>query len=429
MISLMISFVVTGCGISSNSEDTALVVYYVTGHPFYGDALTAYKKANPKIKVEVKEFDSDEALVTQYSAEISSGKSADVLLLTDTSKIDFLKSAKGGNYKDLTSFLSEDKSYDEDNYYNIIVKAGQVDGKQYALPISFDLGMLQQSFTEEENYSHLNLSGINFQQFLQILTDYQTEVADSDTIVEPVYLGFYQTVSNLINLLRISGISLIDTKGNNVDVDEESFLQLCEFTKVTQTDMQNKLDKLKSLGSDMSKHIGVIISRGNIPLLTRQAEITMEVNAKRSVDVYGIPNVTDQQYHATVKDYGVVSSKSDKAKESYDLIRYIMDYSYVVDNAQVGNSINKTVLSNQLSLLRTQSVATVGNTEVDVAQMREENYKKVLEIMDNISSASMVYSDVEDIVDSTMHPYINNQDSFENCYKQLLNRLEIYSKE
>ncbi len=432
LILLTCSLILTGCSSITNknsSKDSSIVVYYVKGHPFYENAITAYRKSNPNTELKAVEFDSEDTLAQKYSAEVSIGEGPDVLLLTDTSKIDYLKSSNGDNYLDLTLLLQQDKSYNKDNYFEIVMEAGKINNRQYALPITFDLGLVHIRDQALEEMDNPELVGLNFNDFSQKVMEYQNKLSNSDGIKVVLLLSFNPTVSNLINMSRIAGTNLIDVDQESVAINKEELLNLCDFTKAGQSELFNKMDEIQGLGANFSYYTGFILSRGNIPLLARQGEITTEVNANQTISVFGLPCYKEKNFHATIKDYGVVSSKSKNPEESYAFLRYLMDFSLEARSDQVGNPINRKVFSYQLETLRKQNKAYVGNTTLTINQMKEENYNSISEMMNKISSASMVYSDVEEILESTMSAYINDKDSFDNCYEQLVNRLELYLKE
>ncbi len=95
------------------------------------DAIAKFEKENPRVKVEY----TSGILKDEYSEWLSSslikGKAPDVFFILSD---DFSVFSSVGALRDLNSFIKQDKSFQEEEFYEAAYDYGNVQGVQYALP-------------------------------------------------------------------------------------------------------------------------------------------------------------------------------------------------------------------------------------------------------------------------------------------------------
>ena len=164
-----------------NKGEDAVVVYYVKEHPFYQAALEAYQRT-AQVSLELHAFDTEEELAQQYTAEGLSGGGADVVLLSDASSLDAEKLMSEGICFDLTEYLEQDQNYKKEDYFEIVMDAGKLEGKQYILPITFDMGFAVARNTVSELCGNILTDDVDCYAFYEELLACQQLLYDSEEI-------------------------------------------------------------------------------------------------------------------------------------------------------------------------------------------------------------------------------------------------------
>ena len=308
---------------SSKSDGDVLVVYYVKEHPFYQTALEEYQKKD-QVSLELHAFETEEELAKQYTAEGLAGGGADVLLLSDTSSLDAEKLMTEGICFDLTEYLEQDQNYNKENYFEIVVDAGKQEGKQYILPITFDMGFAVTRNTVSELCGNILTDDTDCYGFYQELLACQQLLYDSEEIRLGLCFTSDSTEDFLLYAYHTSGLELTD--GKTVSVNSEQLRQLCDFVKAGQEEFQAKYDEMKNSGSNSATLVGYQLLYGNPAAIIRQQEYAYEAMFQENINYFMFPEDTAGGYRATVRDFGLVDAKSDCPEEAYKLLNYLLDY-------------------------------------------------------------------------------------------------------
>lgn len=412
----------------SNSNEGALVVYYVKEHPFYQAALEEYQKT-VHVSLELHAFETEEELVKQYTAEGLSGNGADVLLLSDTSSLDAEKLMTEGICFDLTEYLEQDKNYKKEDYFEVVVDAGKWEGKQYILPITFDMGLALTRNTVSELCENILTDDVDCYEFYNQLLACQQLLYDS----EEIRLGLCFTSDSaedfLLYAYHTSGLELIDDK--TVSVDSERLQQLCDFVRAGQEEFEAKYEEMKTSGRNSAILVGYQLLYGNPAAIIRQQEYAYEAMFQENVNYFMFPGETAEGYRATVRDFGLVDAKSDCPEEACKLLKYLMDYDFynlgVVYTA--GTPVSRKIFDSQFQNLSAITKITMGKSTMTTSPMAEELVEKIEKQMNQITSAGLRHPDTEQIFVETMADYINGTADFDSCYQQMCSRLNLYLKE
>lgn len=430
----------SACGEASDSSSTSksdgdvLVVYYVKEHPFYQAALEEYQK-NAQVSLELHAFETEEKLAKQYTAEGLAGGGADVVLLSDTSSLDAEKLMTEGICFDLTEYMEQDQNpeqdqnYEKENYFEVVVDAGKHEGKQYILPITFDMGFAVARNTVSELCGNILTDDTDCYEFYQELLACQQLLYDSEEIRLGLCFTSDSTEDFLLYAYHTSGLELTD--GKTVSVNSEQLRQLCDFVKAGQEEFQAKNDEMKNSGSKSATLVGYQLLYGNPAAIIRQQEYGYEALFQEKINYFMFPEDTAGGYRATVRDFGLVDAKSDCPEEAYKLLRYLMDYNFynlgVVYTA--GTPVNRNIFESQFYNLSTITEVTMGKKTIPVSAMAEDLVAKIEKQMNQITSAGLKHPDMEQIFAETMVDYINGTADFDTCYQQMCSRLNLYLKE
>ena len=412
----------------SKSDGDVLVVYYVKDHLFYQTALEEYQKKE-QVSLELHAFETEEELAKQYTAEGLAGGGADVLLLSDTSSLDAEKLMTEGICFDLTEYLEQDQNYNKEDYFEIVVDAGKQEGKQYILPITFDMGFAVARNTVSELCGNILTDDTDCYEFYQELLACQQLLYDSEEIRLGLCFTSDSTEDFLLYAYHTSGLELTD--GKTVSVNSEQLRQLCDFVKAGQEEFRAKNDEMKNSGSNSATLVGYQLLFGNPAAIIRQQEYAYEAMFQENINYFMFPEDTAGGYRATVRDFGLVDAKSDCPEEAYNLLKYLIDYDFynlgVVYTA--GTPVSRNIFESQFHNLSTITKVTMGKNAMPVSPMAEDLAAKIEKQINKITSAGLKHPDMEQIFAETMADYINGTADFDTCYQQLCSRLNLYLKE
>lgn len=412
---------------SLNSENT-LVVYFAKENPFYQFALEEYQKTS-KTEIDLHVFDTEEELAKQYAAEGMAASGADVVLCGNTSSLNIKSLASKGVCLDLTQYFNQDQQYQSQNYYEVVVDAGKIEGKQYVLPITYDLGFVVVREAVEDLCGNVVTDQTDCYTFYKDLLTCQEILHDSEEIRLGLCFPFGSAEENLLYAYHVSGLHLTD--GSQITADKEKIQILCDFIKADQKEWKEKFDEMKNSGQKSALLTGYQLLNGNPAANVRRQEYAYEALFDITINYAFIPSESPGKFHATVRDFGFVSAKSDNQEQAYQLLRYIMDYNFYKLGVvyDTGVPINQNNFENQFQELCNITEVTMGNSSKQVLPMSEDFRKRLREQMTQIDSASLVSPDEEKIFAETMIDYINETADFEDCYQQMCSRLDIYLRE
>lgn len=123
----------------------------------YDVMLSEITSTYRNLKITAQPYAGLDEFLTEVSTQLNAGKGPDLFLQNMGSPFSFQKMARNGTYVDLTPYLEADSRFTASAYDGL--SAGQIDGKQYLLPISLGSHAF---YTTEEKLKELNLTLSDF---------------------------------------------------------------------------------------------------------------------------------------------------------------------------------------------------------------------------------------------------------------------------
>ena len=147
---------------SISGEITAYVGdYYVYD---FDSAIKAFEQAFPHVELNLQIFQSMENEVEQVTKDLENDTLPDLIVcMMGPNAYDLGQLATDGRLLDLGPILEQDQGFRPDDYYTETFSAGQFDGKQVLLPISFslDVAYCRESVYQDSglpvSYTHLDV--------------------------------------------------------------------------------------------------------------------------------------------------------------------------------------------------------------------------------------------------------------------------------
>lgn len=435
---IFIMTVFTGCSKNETAsvEGKKLTVYYVKGTSYYSTALKEYDVLDSNVTFECVEFETEDEMKDKLATAMAEGKGPDVILLSDTTTLDVYKSIKGENFADLSSYFSKDSDYVADEYFKGVMDGVKVDGKQYIVPLMFDLNIycMKKSVMDSLNITDLG-SKSGFGEFMNAVSGYQNAIqAKSNTALSLRAVSTKKRLDGELAAIRACGLQAVDYSGK-ICLSKTDFKAAFSVIKAMYDEKQNKKSTLETTSTvkDLFGKADSFFYNGNLPMGISVINGVLSAQDQSFV-ISGIPNVNaNTGYNANLVNYGVVSSTSDNVEEGYKLLRYLMEYnsSSSKSTEMLGLPIKKKLYEKTyIQLPNTNATVQASSTEqIKLVPWNTDLQASYNNIIDNITSTSLPNSKVESIITEAMQGYLKGTEGFDSCYDKMLSQLKLYLQE
>lgn len=167
VVILAFALCVTSCGIKTTESLTICTEPEYT--PIINTLISCYNKVYPEVEFKIltlpSEAEEREAAIKRIQTQTMAGEGPDIFLLPAQYESDDIESREplfsninkvmsSGVLLDLTPYLEEDKSFQRENYQKAILQSGVYEGKQYVLPLCYQIPVL---FLKENVASAIHL--------------------------------------------------------------------------------------------------------------------------------------------------------------------------------------------------------------------------------------------------------------------------------
>lgn len=286
-----------------------------------------------------------EAAVQDIRVQLMTGRGPDLFLLGDDPAVayfsdiyhteplfpDAMKTAQAGAFADLSQWMESDSDFVKDEYIWPLFEAGQLEGKQYIVPLSCAVQgvLLSKTAIEQAGFDETAASR-DFDSFWQELT----RCVPSEELT--MYL--------LSNLVMLNGIEkpLVDYNTNTVNLDEQT--------------LSNRLDVLETLHQNLqlpnaqTAHWGTLtqdqLKKRTIIAADTQWHVGFECAAKLAQEefetrFFPIPNEAGD-VTAYIGTYGAVRANSTQKEAAWRFLKIGLSEeaqcANVPDNARAGKA-------------------------------------------------------------------------------------------
>ena len=138
----------TGCAPKEieQTNDSLKIAYWDT-NSMVSYSLYEFKQQHPDVEVttDFQPYTEDdplgEAFFKRISAEVMSGSGPDLIILEQRG-MNPNKMMRSGAFADLNEFIENDPDFDLSKYNGKVLEAGQVEGKQYIMPLTYTIPLV-----------------------------------------------------------------------------------------------------------------------------------------------------------------------------------------------------------------------------------------------------------------------------------------------
>ena len=414
----------------------------ITEYKQIGDVQAIVASSYEKIIKDFEEETGAQVNLLAYGTGIKEASSCDVVIL-DASRLAGSDAGYATNIPymneeycyDLTQFFEEDGLLDSDDYISSVLKAGEIEGKRYVFPLSFNMSML---FTSEQSLARHSLSISRDQTFDELVLEFETAYRSAvDTM--PLYQYGYHSFAKPtedpydFGFRRAMGASPIQTfteaSGQEFASEESSIYGQMQslYEAFVASDLNTSLALLRN-STNLDDVIDASLVEGINSLIRNQQvgvfdEIVTKVACFTSTDAQAesipfaaqamfyeskyrelnedfvciaIPQKNSMtSYAAMATTYGVVPVKAKEPELGYQLLKYIADHQ---TSPTHDLSVNRNCVEKTLESLTNDTISIAngsGSVEYAMNPMSQETSEYLLGVIDHIGYAYFLDPAVE----------------------------------
>lgn len=418
LCSVMFLLIFNGCGAKE-----PLTVYLVEEDALYRQTVKDFAEEYEDLNVEIVSFESYEQMEEQLSAELLSGKGPDVLLFnSNLGSTDPYKLAKGNSLMTLDEMAA---GLSEDEYFTQILEAGQMNGHQYFLPLSWNIlqAYSTQEAIEKKGYSDDMYSSLDAER--QALAENQDYSDASWSIAGR---------ADVINyLMEVAGQEVVDHESGQLVIEESDVLKTADFIKVVYLNSAKNKAIQSGHTNDFAwsaEHFTYFIE--SYPFMNNLRYYQSVFPNLTGKEMYFVPFTErgSDSIAAQVVQYGAINARTEHKEEAWQLLCCILDavpetqaYSKYVTERVYYAPVNKTSYQACIDDLCTSEGP---GPEKNVSPLSEENAVVLQEIPTRVETAVLPNKALGTILQESMLPYMKEGGDFDTCYVDLLQRVKLY---
>ena len=346
---------------------------------------------------------------------------------------------------DLGEYCANDTSIVADDYFPETFEVFREEEKMYALPLGISVDFM---LTSESKYNDSA-----FAQLPEGYTGRELVNALLEEVQKEKELGEFFSEINVLPLVWMSRLNGITQTEDGIQMDEELFKQLYEFTYqngMIQTDARRFWNQQGEgvngssgfaypCAMDPRRYEGrwtVDIGSMEDPaaLILSYAESAYQYHIEEGIKAIYIPTADDgSKYEARVKMWGAVAEESTKKELAYELLRELMDTEInnfgMVRGVPVNvNNVYPIKKANAMSLLenfeeQTAKLMYENDIVIDRIDVSAEEKEKHEKMLNSISGLYCLTNEMQEISQISRDYFDANISDYKNCYLDMLNAL------
>ena len=395
-------------------EETGNLVLYTgdTETNTMQEAIAIFESLYPEVQIEWQKLTPEE-YESKIRTEIPAGRGPDLLYTDDSVLPDVYKTMMTGLFEDLNPYLSADNEIDSDDFIRGVFDAGIVQNNRYLIPITHGPTILTTSkeILGEIGVSQENLS--TYDGFLDACSQFHSLYPESCIFPD---LGPDDTTSTSFSVLYASsGFHLIDYENSTVTLAEEPFRKMIDLCRLYAGNNPNQLtftDGSYILSGALLKRECLFSDIATVPLMMQM--IQTQLIAEGETAVFLTPPDSEDGKATEVETYGAIRANSPNKLNAWRMLKVLLS-NEIQGNPKTINTMKPVRLSAIPLFLSDYDVLnTIPGLE---------------DLLNNFDHGHIRPPVLYRYVWDAMNPYINGNKSFDDCYKKLLNTLELYKDE
>lgn len=425
---------------SAQDKTSKLVLY---GGPFGNSALKEavkiFQSKYPEVDVEYKEFGElgDSEAQTNYlealKYDLSSGNGPDLIFGRNFEFDDIYSMMDSGTFADINTYLENDEEFKSDLYNEAVMNSGLYNEKRYYIPISYDVLSLVSTQEALEHAGFKLDSNSDFSGFSSQMSEFISKNTNSS---DELLFSTYQL--GMMAFSPWSGVDAIDYEKKKILTDSEEFKASMELYK-TYYKMDNRGEEYLTA----STGDGAKLIRNNKALFYYDASSVGSVLETYSAllddqtpVLYNFPS-SDNKTVAEPEYIAAIRNGSPNQANAYELIKILLSEEYqtkhainYVDNFNLNVPVLKSALKAGIEKwLNDQVGGGTPDGSIKFAALSDEEIQLFVDTFGDIDNCTMPSYKVRNFIAETMEPYFKGEKAYDECLKNLNNKLELYINE
>ncbi len=406
----------------------SLVIYKLGGGTQVDRWINQFTKIYD-VDVEVVSVDGGRPEYTErVMNDLVGGSGPDVLFVENLYSSDIAKIAMYGNLLDLTDVLASDPDFSEEEYVEGVFEAGQFNGRQYVIPLSFEAPILLSS---TEKLEKIGFDWNNIETTADFVENMGLLTPEAEQTV-----GFAQMLDSknrFYQLLINSGVSLVDYETGEVLPDEEGLREFLEGYKA-----YFPYDYDETVGTFITNYGHEELLSGKwvfwYPTITSDLLQSISAMKNESCDytLHLIPSQTGETV-ANIRSWAMaIRANTKNSLNAYNFIKLMLSEDIQSDESMFPSymPIHKEAIRKIVH--ETYAVNIVNGYAVPDYERRalsDEEAEMVIEMLTGIDRFALGLPVMSSMVQESMLPFFRDEKSYDDCLSELRSQLTFYMSE
>jgi len=394
-----------------------------TSQQCYLNDAYEYAETRKNQNVSITAFTNKSEMESRLQLELASGQGPDVIMADSVLGLDMMALAESGAFYDMTDIISGDTSFNSENYYLAVMKAGQLADRQYIIPLSFTLP----AFVSTS--SQLQELGVNIAEdsTLKVYEKILTYLKNTDEPQISAHGGYCDTI---MALMLSAGLKPIVYETNAVTLDRAEDRMIMELGAELFSDWNRWMDLTQRSPNFWLETAKVPITYTNMFTSPFQLQLYYSAHAAQGtsdeVELFFMPDEAGQ-HHALVQEFAAVTANAANPELAWTFIKSIIDHTQTRD-VNTALSLNRTV-TRMYILGMTNESSSLGNGFV--TQRMPQKYGDQLEAAcDTIADASLYQmSPLTMIFTNSIIDYMKGTVTLDAMVDNIVNKVQLYVNE
>jgi len=378
-------------------------------------AIRDFNSAHPYSRIELIQYgaetgDNHSEGLASLNMDIIAGRGPDMLLLPQD--LSYGAYATMGIFYDLYPFLEADDSFDMADYRENIIRAYEIGGKLYGIPIEFTIDLLYGKADELDGRT-----GWNIDEFISFAGSF------------PGSLIFqHPTKTEVLDIcLRANGGNLVDWASGDIGFDRELIKKILEFAG--QFADQDELQREPGVYSKYMERI----STGDIHLVRGGASASMQFYEelfRGPVTPVGYPSERGNGYLINSRSVITISSKCTYIDTAWQFISFLLS-DEVQSRGEIYHPIRRENIENYLNHER-EKTGTFGagfGFSYDVRSATEAEIEAFLILLDTANEIRLFDQQIDNIIKEEAGSYFSGSKPLDSVVDVITDRIGIYVME
>lgn len=391
------------------------------------EAIIRFNKNNEDYRIKVVDYYDDEdyeAGLNAYNEAILNGEMADLVNVDWTQ---YKSLARKGLYADLNEYMNNDADINREDYFENVLSAYEVDGKLYAMPMSFAIT----TFVGKTSVWG-DKTGITMQEMVDAMNSMPGDVALTD----------YMTKSYWLNMaLQGTMDKFIDWETGECSFDSEDFIAVLEMANKFPEDYNYESDTMSTPEKIQS---GKILLYNDSYTDITGYQVSKAI-CDEDITAVGYPGVGGNG--SLIQNMGslfAISDQSDNKEGAWEFVKYMISEDYQKSYINWYNPIHKEAFEEQLEdATRVETYKNENGEEVEAPKMTygwenfeisvyhatEEDVAEYRALVEGATELASYDEEIMTMIEEEVEAFFKGQKTAKDVATIIQGRVKIYVNE